>query len=172
MKTVLIADDHVHIRTALRNLLNSEPGFLVCGEAQNGKEAVEKAEELKPDLIVLDISMPLVNGLEATHAIKKVLPDTPIMLFTAYKTKFSDAWAAAAGANAMVSKTDDLQSVVDRARALLQLETGIEWSCPVCGASGTVDAAPVDPDGQTEAIRAHHHNLSPECPNSGLRLAS
>ena len=72
-KTVLIVDDNAFVRRALRKLLTRELGVNIC-EAQNGKEAINKAGELQPDLIVLDVSMPLMNGLEAARAIKGLLP--------------------------------------------------------------------------------------------------
>jgi CheY-like chemotaxis protein len=78
-KTVMIVDDNAFVRRALQKLLTRELGVEVR-EAQNGKEAIEKAGELRPDLIVLAISMPLMNGLEAARAIKSLLPGMPIIL--------------------------------------------------------------------------------------------
>jgi len=69
--TILIADDSIFIRKALCNLLEREEDFDVCGEAKNGKEAIEKAKELHPDLILLDLSMPVMNGLDATRVLKQ-----------------------------------------------------------------------------------------------------
>jgi two-component system chemotaxis response regulator CheY len=82
-KTVLIVDDNAFVRRALRKLLTRELGVNIC-EAQNGKEAIDKARELQPDLIVLDVSMPLMNGLEAARAIKGLLPAMPIILYSAF----------------------------------------------------------------------------------------
>lgn len=120
---IFIADDHAQVRNALRTLLNSQPEFSVCGEAENGKEAVEKAPDLKPDLIVLDISMPILGGLEATHNIRKVLPTVPIVLFTAYRTRFSEALAVASGANSIVSKDDHPHVLIQTARTLLHMDS-------------------------------------------------
>lgn len=121
MKSVLIADDHSHVRVALRTLFSCQGDFSVCGEARNGDEAVAKATELLPDLIVLDMSMPVLNGLEATQILRKTMPDVPIILFTGHRTKFSDAYAAAAGVTAVVSKEEDIQVLIGKARHLLQV---------------------------------------------------
>ena len=121
MKSILIADDHSHIRAALRALFASQPEFSICGEAKNGDEAVAKARELHPDLIVLDMSMPVLNGLEATQILRKIMPDVPIVLFTGHRTKFSDAYAAAAGVTVVVSKEQDIQVLVKEARNLLHV---------------------------------------------------
>jgi two-component system response regulator NreC len=121
MKTILIADDHSHIRAALRALFASQPEFSICGEAKNGDEAVAKARELHPDLIVLDMSMPILNGLEATQMLRKIMPDVPIVLFTGHRTKFSDAYAAAAGVTVVVSKEQDIQVLMKEARNLLNV---------------------------------------------------
>ena len=69
-KTILIADDNKLLLATLRQVLECQPGFVVCGEAVNGKDAIEKAQRLKPDLIVLDISMPVMNGLDAAHTLQ------------------------------------------------------------------------------------------------------
>jgi NarL family two-component system response regulator LiaR len=121
MKTVLIADDHSHVRTALRNLFSAQPDISVCGEAANGDEAVARAIDLRPDLIVLDMSMPVLNGLEATQMLRKTMPNVPIVLFTGHRTKFSDAYAAAAGVTSVVGKDQDIKVLVDEARHLLRL---------------------------------------------------
>src|SRR6266403_473357 len=77
---ILIADDHQVVRTGLRALLESRTGWQVCAEAANGREAVEKAGQLKPDVAVLDIGMPLLNGVEATRQIRKLSPQTEILI--------------------------------------------------------------------------------------------
>src|SRR3981081_79990 len=84
---VLIADDHQVIRKSISSILQSRKDIRVCGEAANGKEAVSKAQLLKPDLLILDISLPDSNGLEVATAIKKLLPEVPILLLSAYAGK-------------------------------------------------------------------------------------
>jgi len=73
-KTVLIVDDNAVIRQALGDLLKKESDFAVCGEAENGRQAIEKAQQLRPDLIVLDLSMPVMNGLGAARTLKRLMP--------------------------------------------------------------------------------------------------
>ena len=76
-KTVLIVDDNAYIRQALCELFEGEADFEPCGEAENGKEAIAKALELHPDLIVLDLSMPVMNGLDAARELKRLMPTVP-----------------------------------------------------------------------------------------------
>lgn len=81
---ILIADDHVTVRKHLKQLLESRPNWQVCGEASNGLEAVQKAASLKPDVIVLDVAMPVLNGYEAASRILETAGDVPILMFTQY----------------------------------------------------------------------------------------
>ena len=86
MKTlrILIADDHDLLRRGLKALLESRPGWTVCAEAHTGREAVTKAEELKPDIVVLDITMPELNGVEAARRILKASPNTEILVLSVH----------------------------------------------------------------------------------------
>jgi DNA-binding NarL/FixJ family response regulator len=118
-KLVLIADDNVVVRRALRQVFQYESDFEVCAEAGNGREAVELVEEYKPDLVVLDLSMPIMNGLDAARAIKRVLPEVPVILFSNYSDKFSEQEARSAGISAMVSKTESVAVLVTKARLLV-----------------------------------------------------
>lgn len=79
---VLIADDHEVMRLGIRNLLEVQPGWSVCAEANNGKEAVEKTLQFHPDVIIMDITMPVMNGLEAASQITKKQPQIPVILFS------------------------------------------------------------------------------------------
>ena len=81
-KQILIADDHEVMRLGIRNLLESRPSWNICAEACNGQEAVEKALQLEPDIIIMDITMPTMNGLEAASLITQSRPDIPIILFS------------------------------------------------------------------------------------------
>ena len=72
--SILIADDNAFVRRGLRDLFNGEGDFDVCGEAKNGREAIQEAQELHPDLILLDLSMPVMNGLDAARVLKRVMP--------------------------------------------------------------------------------------------------
>src|SRR6202790_3259510 len=86
-KYVLIVDDHEAIRRELRRLFQSQPEFTVCGEAVDGVDAISKAQQLSPDLIILDFAMPEMNGLEAAIAIRYMMPDTALFLLTPYRDR-------------------------------------------------------------------------------------
>ena len=118
-RSVLIVDDNPVIRQALCELFTREGDFDVCGEAENGKEAVEKAQQLLPDLIVTDLSMPIMNGLEETRALKKIMPAVPVIIFTEHIDRFVEKEAAAAGVSAIVSKSQDVAVLIATARSLL-----------------------------------------------------
>ena len=77
--TIFLADDHTIVRQGLASLLEGEPHFKVIGEAENGRQAVSMVEELKPEIVIMDISMPLLNGIEATRLIKKRRPQTKVV---------------------------------------------------------------------------------------------
>jgi two-component system, NarL family, response regulator NreC len=122
LKCILIVDDHAAMRHLLRTAFEGTPGWEVCGEAENGREAIEKTRELKPDLIVLDLSMPIMNGLEAAPALRRMLPTVPIILFTLYGNKFLEQEAFSAGVTAVVSKGDYFKTLVNQAQDLLGAE--------------------------------------------------
>src|ERR1700720_787758 len=118
-KSVLIVDDNASIRQALCGLFESEADFEVCGEAENGKVAVEKAQELHPDLIVLDLSMPVMNGLEAARVLKRVMPSVPLIMYSAFGDRFVEQQARLIGISEGVSKSDPFSVLVAKARNLL-----------------------------------------------------
>lgn len=118
MRSVLIADDQEVIRRMLCLVFASQNDFEVCGEAENGQEAVEMAQILHPDLILLDLSMPVMNGIEAACELKRLMPMTPIIVFSEFIDVFSDREARRAGIAARVSKTENLEVLLDRARAV------------------------------------------------------
>src|ERR1700756_1920176 len=84
---ILVADDHHAVRTGLRTLLETENGWEVCAEAANGREALEKVKEFAPDIAVLDISMPLLNGIEATRQIRRLSPKTEVLILTMHDSE-------------------------------------------------------------------------------------
>jgi two-component system, NarL family, response regulator NreC len=92
----------------LRTCLEQDPQWRVCGEAENGKQAVEKVEELKPDIVLLDLQMPLMDGLEAARRIKAIAPNTTMLMFTMHASAELLHEAQAAGIRNVVSKTDQL----------------------------------------------------------------
>ena len=121
-KRVLVADDNAVVRSFVRQLFESQPDFEISGEAENGRDAVEKAKSIKPDLIILDLSMPVMTGLDAAPLLRKLLPDTPIILFTQQAGSEVERLARAAGAagiDAVVSKSQAASELVLKAQALL-----------------------------------------------------
>jgi CheY-like chemotaxis protein len=117
-KTVLIVDDNAFVRRALKKLFTQELGVEVR-EAQNGKEAIDKVGELQPDLIALDISMPLMNGLEAARTIKNLLPEMPIILYSAFTNAFAKKEAHSIGVSELVPKSAHASVLIQKARTLL-----------------------------------------------------
>jgi two-component system, chemotaxis family, chemotaxis protein CheY len=115
---ILIADDHAAVRTALRSLFD-ENGFEGCGEAVNGLDAIEKAQEFHPDLIVLDFCMPVMDGLEASRQLTRLMPDIPLMMFTSHVSKVMEEDAREAGIRRIVAKGESFQRLMDDARDLL-----------------------------------------------------
>jgi DNA-binding NarL/FixJ family response regulator len=122
-KSVLIVDDHEAIRRELRRLFQSLPEFTVCGEAVDGADAISKAEQLSPDLVILDLAMPEMNGLEAAGALRYMLPDATLFLLTAYHTRELELAALQQGVHAVFSKYDNLDGLISRARTKLKLES-------------------------------------------------
>ena len=119
-KCILIVDDHEQIRRKIREFLEFESGFEVCGEAVDGFDAVREAKELKPDLIILDMSMPRLNGIEAAPILKRLLPETPIVLFTSYEDALVGFDVQRAGIDAVVSKGGDLSLLLESVQNLME----------------------------------------------------
>src|SRR5580658_1712216 len=120
---ILVADDHDIIRRGLKQLLTSRPGWEVCGEAKTGREAVALVEKLKPDVVVMDISMPDLNGLEAARKIHKLFPKMGILILTLH---FSDQLVldiVEAGARAYIMKSDADRDLVSAVEALANRRT-------------------------------------------------
>lgn len=132
-RSILIVDDHEVIRRQLRCLFRPHRDFTVCGEAVHGVDAIEKAQQLSPDLIILDLAMPEMNGLEAASALKYMLPAVPIFLLTVHYSRELELAALGSGVSAVFSKHDDLEGMVKRARVELKLEPP---SMGEAGASG------------------------------------
>ncbi len=116
---ILVADDHEVVRRGLRALLEAQPGWQVCAEAADGRETVEKAKELKPDVVILDISMPTLNGLEATRHIAKEVPQSRVLILTMHESEQVIREVLDAGARGYLLKSDagrDLVAAVDALR--------------------------------------------------------
>jgi DNA-binding NarL/FixJ family response regulator len=117
---ILIADDHDVVRKGLRMLIEEHPGWEVCGEARSGREAVEKAIQLTPDVTVIDVSMPDLNGLEATRQIRKACPKTEVLVITHHDSDEMAAEVLDAGARGYVLKSDSDKDLVHAVETLSQ----------------------------------------------------
>jgi len=120
---VLLADDHVLVRQGIRQFLEDADDIVVVGEAADGAQAVRLAEQLKPDLVLLDIQMPGMNGIDATHQIKARLPEVRVLILTAYD---EDPYVFAllqAGANGYLLKTIEVEELLRAVRAVCRGES-------------------------------------------------
>jgi len=117
-KTVLIVDDNAPIRKMIAAAFLSD-GFETCEEAANGKEGIEVAKQSKPDLITLDLSMPIMNGIEAASAFRKLFPKIPMILFTVYANEHLNPEAFKAGISLVLPKSVPLSTLVEKAHELM-----------------------------------------------------
>lgn len=124
---ILLADDHDVVRHGLRALLEAQEGWTVCGEALSGRQAVEMAEQLQPDIAILDISMPSLNGLDATRIIRRSSPKTEILIFTMHETEQLIREVLAAGAKGYLLKSDAGRSVIAAVEALAAHQPYFNW---------------------------------------------
>jgi len=118
-KRILVVDDNAVVRTLVRKLLESQSDFEIAGEAENGRDAIDKAEKLKPDLIILDLVMPIMTGLDAAPLLKQLLPDVLIILFTQQEGSEVERLAQAAGIDAVVSKSQVASELFLKAQVLI-----------------------------------------------------
>jgi DNA-binding NarL/FixJ family response regulator len=117
---ILLADDHDIVRRGLKELLEERGGWTVCGEAANGREAVELAAKLRPHVAVLDLSMPELNGLEATRRIRQAVPETEVLIFTMHDSEELVRNVLAAGARGYLLKSDAALQLVPAVESLAQ----------------------------------------------------
>jgi DNA-binding NarL/FixJ family response regulator len=120
-RRILIVDDSAYVRRSLRALFAGQRDFEICGEATDGQDGIEKAEKLNPDLIILDLSMPVMNGLDAARALRLTRPAIPIILYSLYSDEAVQAEAMAAGIRAVVSKAD-MDDLIDIAISIFEGE--------------------------------------------------
>src|SRR5271165_5378346 len=123
MLRILIADDHEVARKGIRSLLEGQPGWEVCGEARDGREAVEGALTLKPDVLLLDIGMPNLNGLDATRQILATNPEARILILTVHDAEQVVREVLAAGARGFLLKSDAGRDLVAAVEALQNRRT-------------------------------------------------
>jgi DNA-binding NarL/FixJ family response regulator len=118
-KSILIVDDSASARVAIRAAIESCTSFQVCGEATDGVEAIEKGPELNPDLVIMDLAMPEMNGVVAANLLKKKIPEIPIVLFTIYADELRNSLSSALGVTMVLSKVDGFAPLVDCLNGLL-----------------------------------------------------
>jgi NarL family two-component system response regulator LiaR len=119
-KHILVVDDSDTCRRVTRLFLESQLDLEVCGEAVDGVDAIEKAKALNPNLIVIDLAMPRMNGVEATSELRAMMPRVPIVLFTMYDDAVGRALALSAGASRVLSKPEGGWKLLECVRSLLQ----------------------------------------------------
>ena len=115
---ILIVDDHALLRRGLATLLGFNKDIAVVGDAKNGEEAVKAAIKLKPDVVVMDLSMPVMDGVEATRQIREALPDTHVLILTSYSTSVDVSRAMEAGASGAFVKDAEDERLVDAIRTV------------------------------------------------------
>jgi two-component system, chemotaxis family, chemotaxis protein CheY len=117
-RNILVVDDNEAVRTAIRTLIEDSQGLRVCGEAVDGLDAIEKTRDLKPDLILLDLAMPKLNGAVTATIIRRMMPKVPIVLFTMYEDA-ADKLGEAVGVDLVIAKPDGLHNLVMKVHDLL-----------------------------------------------------
>jgi DNA-binding NarL/FixJ family response regulator len=120
---ILIADDHEVVRAGVRSLLEGQPDCEICGEAVTGRQVVALAQQLKPDVVILDITMPELNGLEATRQIRKVAPTVQILILSVHESEELVREILNAGAHGYVLKSDAGRELIAAMQALRKHET-------------------------------------------------
>jgi two-component system response regulator NreC len=119
----LLVDDHESVRMGVTAILSSRPNIEVCGEAANGQEAVGKARELKPDLIIMDVNMPVLDGIHSAKEIRAFLPEVPILFFSMHEGVYLVHEAKMAGVQGFVNKTEARATLLDAIDALVRKQT-------------------------------------------------
>jgi DNA-binding NarL/FixJ family response regulator len=119
----LLVDDYESVRMGVAAILSSRPNIQICGEASNGREAIEKARELKPDLIILDVTMPVLDGINSAKEIRTFLPEVPILFFSMHDGVYLVHEAKMAGGQGFVNKTDARAMLLDAVDALVNKQT-------------------------------------------------
>jgi DNA-binding NarL/FixJ family response regulator len=122
---ILLADDHEVVRQGLRTILNVRPAWHICGEAENGQQAIDLAGQLKPDIVILDITMPVMSGLEAVQKINDLYPATRVLIFTMHESRSLVNAVRRAGAQGCVLKSRAARDLIRAIEALL--EGGTFW---------------------------------------------
>lgn len=136
---VLIADDHSVLRESLKSALEFDKNIVVVGEAEDGIDAIEKTEELKPDIVLMDINMPFLDGINAAQEIKERSPDTKILILTMHENKQYIFSALSAGIEGYLLKMSNLKKVITAINALANGETYFDATVTEILASKQID---------------------------------
>jgi DNA-binding NarL/FixJ family response regulator len=152
---ILLADDHEVVRAGLRALLEEQTGWEVVAEAVDGRDAVEKASRLKPDVVVIDIAMPSLNGLEAVRQIIKSVPNTKVLVLTMYDSDPLIQQVLQAGARGYLLKSDAGRDLVSAIDALRRNKTFFTPKVSQMVLEGYLDKSPRErePEGEAESLR-------------------
>jgi DNA-binding NarL/FixJ family response regulator len=152
---ILLADDHEVVRAGLRALLEEQQGWEVVAEAVDGREAVEKATKLKPDVVVIDIAMPSLNGLEAVRQIVKAVPHCRVLVLTMYDSDPLIQQVLQAGARGYLLKSDAGRDLVSAIDALRRNKTFFTPKVSQMVLEGYLDKSPKEkePEGEAESLR-------------------
>lgn len=152
MLRILLADDHDVVRRGLRDLLTQHENWQVCGEATTGYQAVEMAISLRPNIAILDLTMPQLNGLEATRQIKKAVPAVEILIFTMHESERLIREVLAAGARGYLLKSDASHHIIAAVEALAKHKPFFTWKASetmlesfLMGSTAAESGAPGDP---------------------------
>jgi DNA-binding NarL/FixJ family response regulator len=157
---ILVVDDHAVVRRGVRSLLESHEGWDVCGEATTGRDAVEQSRRLRPDVVVMDLSLPELNGLDATRQILKDTPDTEVLVLTMHHSEELARDVLQAGARGYVLKADADESLISAVDSLRQhkpflTSTVTEFMLDDYvrrGDGGLIDPAPINVTGREREI--------------------
>lgn len=173
MLKILVADDSEVVRQLLKKAISGERGWSLCGEATNGQQAVLLAHQLKPDLIVMDLAMPLLDGLRASSEILKLAPALPIVLYTLHNNPQIALEAKKAGIQAVVSKTDDMKVLVE---TIARVASEAEKMSAVATISNELFTAVAGPESNggatTESVGAASEGAAEEAATGGAALAA
>lgn len=117
-KTILVADDNAMIRKLLCKIFETEEDYDICAEALNGEDAIALAKQHRPDLIILDFAMPVMNGIDAARELKRIMPDVPIILFTLHTDTIKHVLGPNSPIDLVVAKSDAI-NIVQHVRSLI-----------------------------------------------------